>query len=256
MSCNITAGVPQGSILGHLLFKIFVNDFGFDLASDSYLFANDATLMYQYEKGQHGNATTIVKSDLNKLATWASNWCITFNTKNTVLMNCTPCSSVPSVINVVFGSDVIESSCSHMHLGVILAADLSWSAHIDYFISQSSSMLGLLRQQAIHLSFVQKSQIYLSIIRPRAEYGSVLYDSCSSYYVMKLEQFQRNASLVCSGAKYRTDNKQLMNFLRWISLVTRRSVAKLNLFYLIMCSTTPAYLCNLIQKHTPSTHRT
>ena len=49
-TCNITAGVPQGSILGPLLFKIFVNDFGHDIESESILFADDSTLMHQYKK--------------------------------------------------------------------------------------------------------------------------------------------------------------------------------------------------------------
>ena len=118
-----------------------------------------------------------------------------------------------------------------MHLGVLFSSDLKWADHIDSLVSRCCSLLGLLRRNARNLSFEQKCSVYLCIIRPKIEFASVLYDNCSLSYALKLEQLQRKAALVCSGANIRTENKLLLNFLCWDTLGTRRNVAKLNLFY-------------------------
>ena len=110
-------------------------------------------------------------------------------------------------------------------MGVLFSSDLKWSDHIDSVIRHCYSLLGLLRRNAKDISFEQKCLIYLSIIRPKMEYASVLYDNCSMSHALKLEQLQRKAALVCTGAIARTGNKLLMNFLGWDTLGTRRTVA-------------------------------
>ena len=84
---NITAGVPQGSILGPLLFLIYINDFGCNLNSESYLFVDDTSLLHQYLPGNHLPAINLLNQDLVKISDWARDWRIIFNTSKTILMN-------------------------------------------------------------------------------------------------------------------------------------------------------------------------
>ncbi len=77
----IKAGVPQGSILGPLLFLVFINDIVNDLGATVRLFADDTSLYIIVENPQ--TASTILNDDLNKIHSWAQSWLVTFNPAKT-----------------------------------------------------------------------------------------------------------------------------------------------------------------------------
>ena len=74
---NITAGVPQGSVLGPLLFLVFINDMAQDLQSGLCLFADD-NLLYLISESDETNAR-LLNEDLAKLERWAHKWLVKFN---------------------------------------------------------------------------------------------------------------------------------------------------------------------------------
>ena len=76
--------------------------------------------------------------------------------------------------------------------------------------------------------------MYLNIIRPAIEYGSVIYDCCTIGDSMRIEQLQRKAAIICLGAMKRTETNKLIDALKWDSLSNRRNLAKLSLFYTIV----------------------
>ena len=77
--------------------------------------------------------------------------------------------------------------------------------------------------------------IYKSMIRPILEYGSVLIDNCSTNDSLKLQQCQRTAALICTGAMRRTESKLLMDYLGWKSLQERRKLMKLCQCFIGLC---------------------
>ena len=80
----INAGVPQGSILGPLLFLIFINDIINELENSIFLFADDASLINFFK--DITEATASINRDLHRLAQWAKVWRVTFNLIKTVFM--------------------------------------------------------------------------------------------------------------------------------------------------------------------------
>ncbi len=80
------AGVPQGSVLGPLLFLIYINDIFDDIIGDSFLFADDTSTFQQVYNGNIMNTANSVNHNLAKINKWAKKWLICINTKKTVVM--------------------------------------------------------------------------------------------------------------------------------------------------------------------------
>ena len=78
---NVSAGVPQGSVLGPLLFLIYINDIGEQLLSLTRLFADDTSL--GYSSSNPDTLELVINHDLNKLSTWSGKWLMSFNPDKT-----------------------------------------------------------------------------------------------------------------------------------------------------------------------------
>ena len=119
----ITAGVPQGSILGPLLFLLFINDIVHDIGSSIRLFADDTSLYIIVEDPIV--AAELLNADLEKIAEWALKWLVKFNPLKTESLLISRKSN--TVHPPVFMQDQqIKEVESHKHFGVILSNDCSW----------------------------------------------------------------------------------------------------------------------------------
>ena len=78
---NVFAGVPQGCMLGPLLFLIYINDIGEQLLSMTRLFADDTSLGYL--SSSPDTLELVINHDLNKLSTWSGQWLMSFNPDKT-----------------------------------------------------------------------------------------------------------------------------------------------------------------------------
>lgn len=240
-SCSVTQGVPQGSILGPLLFLIFINDMTDNLLSLPFLFADDSSLLIQYV--DHIEAANILNNDLVTLKKWADKWHFKFNTNKTIFINYAN-DSKAGCPSLFFDNTPIYPCFEHKHLGITFTSNLKWTRHIQIICSNALKKLGLLRRHAHFLTRSQKQLVYFNIIRPTLEYGSVLYNNCSLADANKLDQIQRRAALICLNAPIRTESNRLFTELGWDNLGTRRKIASLSLMYKIVNKYVPAYLSN------------
>ena len=82
---TVKAGVPQGSVLGPVLFLIYINDISLDTSSVIKLFADDTSM---YKSSNHDDThLQLLNQDLYKISTWASKWKVLFNSLKTKLLN-------------------------------------------------------------------------------------------------------------------------------------------------------------------------
>ena len=142
------AGVPQGSILGPLLFLVCINDIYFGIQTDINLFADDKSLLSISDDPE----TTAVdlNSDLQTLQSWADQWFVTFNPSKTISMCLSPKTNTLPVL-YLNRIPLKEVNC-HRHLGVTLAPGLTRKPHIEHVLTKASQSLGMLRLLKYRLS--------------------------------------------------------------------------------------------------------
>ena len=128
----VLAGVPQGSILGPLLFLIYINDLPNKLKSNAKLFADDTSLFtIVKDKSESAN---ILNSDLSEISKWAYNWKLLFNpdpskpAQEVVLSREKKEQSHPGIS---LNNIQVERTSYHKHLGLILDEKLNFKQHID-----------------------------------------------------------------------------------------------------------------------------
>jgi hypothetical protein len=161
--CEVSAGVPQGSVLGPLLFLIYINDIGEKLLSLSRLFADDTSLGYSSQNVVE--IENVINHDLCELNTWSTKWLMSFNPEKTEIMLFSN-TDVRYNFNFTFNGNNIPITMSHTHLGASLSSDAKWNNHIENIILSVPRHLGILRKLKYRLSRQNLEKLYLVYIRP------------------------------------------------------------------------------------------
>ena len=141
---SINASVPQGSILGPLLFLVYVNDLVDDLQTTPYLFADDTSLLATINPKNVVSTFSDMNNDLETLSNWANQWRVTFNASKTVYMIISNKSKVPRYPDLYLHGERLTKVTSHKHLGVTLTSNMSWNLHIDAALKNTSGTLHMI----------------------------------------------------------------------------------------------------------------
>ena len=199
---DVNAGVPQGSILGPLLFLIYMNDLADGLSSNTKLFADDTSVFSVVH-----NANTRAKelnNDLVKINRWAYQWKMSFNpdpgkqAQEVIFSRETKKEYHPPL---AFNNNNVSETNSQKHLGVVLDHRLSFEDHLKMILNKVNKTIGLLRKLQNILPKSALLTIYKSFIRPHFDYGDIIYDQAyNASFHQKLELLQYNACLAITGA--------------------------------------------------------
>ena len=141
-SSPVTSGVPQGSVLGPLLFLTYINDLPDGLASTVKLFADD-TLLYGVVVDD--SDCDNLQDDLNKLEIWQNEWQMEFNPSKCNIMRISNKQRPPQRTYFFCGSK-LEQVDSASYLGITVNSKLKWSEHISSISSKASRSLGLIKR--------------------------------------------------------------------------------------------------------------
>ena len=242
--CHVQAGVPQGSILGPLLFLIYINDIVEDIQANINLFADDTSLSLIVS--DPAAAGTVLQTDIDKITCWAQKWLVTFNpTKSESLL----ISRKRTTINhpgLFMSNTEIPSVTSHKHLGIILSNDGSWDLHIGKSIEKAWKRIGVLRLLKTRLDRLSLQIIYFSFIRPILEYGDVIWDNFPQGLKDQLDKAQNEAARIVTGCTKLVAIADLYQESGWETLSQRRRKHKLILFYKMVNGLAPNYLNILV----------
>ena len=203
----VKSGVPQGSILGPLLFVIFINDMFSCITEDTKiaLYVDDTKIWRQINCYEDH---FILQSDIDKLFTWSIENKMTFHPSKCKALSITMHRNV--LDNLPFNifwynldNDIIEYVPSHKDLGVTITSKLLWSEHCSQLVSNASSKLGLLMRTCHFTSNKrQKRAFYLTIVRSIFEHGSIIWSPQGSTQIMKFDSLQKRAMKWINGESF------------------------------------------------------
>ena len=185
----VISGVPQGSILGPLLFLIFVNDLPSSAKSSNvFLFADDTKCL---KKISSQTDCRSLQEDLLCLSNWSHKW--NLERKCVVLRFCL--SSPRFLFDCSLNNTPIQVADCHRDLGILMSGDLKWCHHLNYISSRANKILGLIRRSfSSTLPLSSKKKLYLSIVRSQLTYASQIWRPNLLKDISALERIQRPAT--------------------------------------------------------------
>ena len=134
---TVDSGVPQGTVLGPILFLLHINDLPSVISSKVRLFADDCLVYREIKSRQDQND---LQKDLNLLESWGSTWGMRFNAAKCNIMRVSR-KQTPIPYQYVLSGQVLEEVKDAKYLGVTVSDDLEWTKHIDVITSKTNSKL-------------------------------------------------------------------------------------------------------------------
>ena len=207
-SIPVTSGVPQGTVLGPLMFLLYINDIGelIDNSTSIKLFADDCLLFRPIQTEQD---QVQLQSDLDKLRSWAKSWQMNFNPTKCECLHITR-SRTPKVFTYnLMGTD-LKTVNQCRYLGIHITNTLTWNSHIDKITNDANRMLGVVKRNLARCDPPVKRIAYLALVRPKLEYASTVWDPHQSNHIHKLEMVQRRAARFIKSDYQRTSSVTAM----------------------------------------------
>ena len=217
---SVLSGVLQGTVLGPLMFLLYINDITDKVSSTLCLFADDCIL---YRKIKSPENSISLQKDLDLLSHWASTWKINLNTFKCVVLRCSR-SSMPILYNYRLNDHILDIREEHPYLGIILHKSLSWSSHISKISTKASQTFNFLRRNLSKYSPPIKASAYLTLVHPIMEYAAVAWDPYQQNNINALEKIQRRAArwVMNDYGRYNSVSN-LLHDLNWQPLQVRRN---------------------------------
>lgn len=232
-SLPVISGVPQGSVLGPLLFLIYINDLPLHITSSIRLFADDCVIYRRITKPEE---SLILQQDLNMFSLWCNTWQMKVNVTKSKLLTFTG-QRTPAIRNYTLQTLPLEKVSSYKYLGVTFSDDLTWNTHINTVVSSACKSLGYIKRNLHSTPHCVKLTAYKSFVRAKLDYANFIWWPHQAYLINKLESVQNKASRFISHDYSRTSSvTALKTNLDLCPLAERTKLARLVMFHKIYYS--------------------
>ena len=232
-TADVLSGVPQGTVLGPLLFLSFINDMPDCTRSDIRLFADDSLLYRQIRSRQD---TITLQEDLAALEKWEKDWQMSFNPEKCTVIHVTN-KRKPLITKYQLHGHTLEREKTSKYLGVTISQDLRWNSHIDNVTTKANKSLGFIRRNMRGCKSSVKDVAYKAIVRPTLEYAATVWDPYTNQHINSIEMVQRRAARFVANNYHDFSPGTITNILekqQWETLQARRSKARLTMMFKIL----------------------
>lgn len=227
---NVTSGVPQGSVLGPLLFLVYINDIAYNIKSCIKLFADDCVI---YRHITSITDTELLQDDLNTVTHWCSTW--------NMCLNISKCNHISFAKNISkiqctysINGEAVKKVPECKYLGIYLTESFHWNRHIDQMISKASRTLFFIRRNFHCATKEVKETLYFLLVRSILEYACVIWDPAQKYLAKTIEKVQNQAArFVSNNYDPFASMSEIKAILGWETLKSRRRKLRLKLLHSI-----------------------
>ena len=204
----VLSGVPQGSVLGPILFLIYINDLPENVKSTTFLFADDTKIARTVKTSDDAS---LLQEDLNALADWSKRWLLEFNAEKCHVLTIGKIENITFTQKYEINGQELEHMFEEKDLGVTIDHELTFDEHIHLKVKKANAMMGLIRRS---FSFLDKDlfrMLFTSFVRPHLEYAQATWAPFLAKHVNLIENVQKRATRLVDGFKDLEYSERLRN---------------------------------------------
>ena len=222
----VLSEVPQGSVLGPLLFLLYVDDIHHCVSySLVQMFADDIAL---YREIIFPSDRQLLQDDLNQVYPWSCKWFLNLNSSKCDSM-CISHKHSPPLAQYQLGGHQLFTKSTIRYLGIYINSHLKWNDHVKSITAKSSRTLNHLRHALYTCPSFVKALVYKGIVCPLLEYASPVWYLYSPGDIKKLEAVQHRAARWVCGSRWNATQKCwtrssdcCLDQLKWTTLHSRQ----------------------------------
>ena len=215
-SFPVSSGVPQGSVLGPLLFLLYIDDITQNIESDIRLYADDALLCRNVE---NDDDALVFQRDIQNMFNWSQRWRMVFNVSKCVHIEI---GEENPRYHFCLDGEIIPQDSKIKYLGVTIDYQLKFKDHIENIIKKGNQLLGMLRRCLNHANPKTKLVAFNTVVRPTVEYASQVWSPQVKKRITAIDCVQRKAVRWVYYLQPRDSVSGTMEANNIVSLVDRR----------------------------------
>ena len=225
----VTSGVPQGTVLGPLLFLIYINDLPDSVShSTTRLFADDCLM---YRNIRSARDAELLQQDMDQLQIWEKDWLMNFNASKCQTIHFSRKRNPITKTYTIHGED-LESVDNATYLGVKLNSTAAWGPHCNSTSRKSECTRAFLQRNLAGTPRQIKTECFKTLLRPILEYASTVWDPHTKSDADKLERTQRRyARFVCNDHSRESSVTAMLRTLDWDTLAERRGKSRATMMF-------------------------
>jgi hypothetical protein len=197
--CEIFSGVPQGSVLGPLLFLLFINDLPDQVKCECKLYADDSKLM---SLANNKDDKSRLQNDINNIIEWTNKWLVKLNKQKCKVMHIGYKNENYSY-KISDGSEeyVLEETTAERDLGVIISSNLKCENQVNAAVAKAQKALGYIKRTFTYFDAEMVKNLYITFVRPHLEFAVPVWKPYQLVDIAKMEAIQRRATKLAPELK-------------------------------------------------------
>ena len=217
-NARVVSGIPQGTVLGPLLFVIYINDLLDNVKSNGLLFADDTKIFRSITCKEDALS---LQADIHTMENWSDNWLLNFHSGKCHVLTLGKLENIRIAYRYIIQGQEIEHVFSEKDLGVYIDSELTFDEHVTNKVRIANALLGQIRRSFSYLDSSSFAKLFKSFVRPHLEFSQSVWAPRFKKHIKLLENVQERGTKLVDGFQNLTYNERLRR-LKMTTLAYRR----------------------------------